>query len=172
MTPSAHPGRPGSTGSWRAASRRPGPGFPPAPSRPRSSPSTRAAGPCRARRPGSRPRSRPRTWREGALAAADYLAEVTSALSTAGSSAHAWMLAPAGLAYTGSARNEAWAALTLLALDRKEAADPEYVGLPLDQPRRRQALAILYRSSRVVSRSVDLARYAVAAIYAGRENVP
>jgi DNA-binding SARP family transcriptional activator len=109
---------------------------------------------------------------EGALAAADYLAEVTSALSTAGSSAHAWMLAPGGLAYAGSARNEAWAALTLLALDRKEAADPEYVGLPLDQPRRRQALAILYRSSRVVSRSVDLARYAVAAIYARRENVP
>jgi hypothetical protein len=109
---------------------------------------------------------------EGALAAADYLAEVTSALGAAGSSAHAWMLAPGGLAYAGSARNEAWAALTLLALDRKEAADPEYVGLPLDQPRRRQALAILYRSPGVVSRSVDLARYAVAAIYGSRENVP
>jgi DNA-binding SARP family transcriptional activator len=33
---------------------------------------------------------------EGAPAAADYLAEVTSALSAAGSSAHAWMLAPGG----------------------------------------------------------------------------
>jgi DNA-binding SARP family transcriptional activator len=108
----------------------------------------------------------------GTLAAADYLAEVTSALSEAGSSAHAWMLAPGGLAYAGSARNEAWAALTLLALDRKEAADPAYIGLPLDQPRRRQALGILYRSPRVVSRSVDLARYAVAAIYGRRENVP
>jgi DNA-binding SARP family transcriptional activator len=109
---------------------------------------------------------------EGAPAAADYLAQVTSALGAAGSSAHAWMLAPGGLAYAGSARNEAWAALTLLALDRKEAADPGYVGLPLDQPRRRQALAILYRSHRVVSRGVDLARYAVAAIYGSRENVP
>ena len=109
---------------------------------------------------------------DGAHAAADYLAEVTSALSAAGSSAHAWMLAPAGLAYAGSARNEAWATLTLLALDRKEAADPEYVGLPLDQPRRRQALAILYRSPRMVSRGVDLARYAVAAIYGRRESVP
>jgi len=109
---------------------------------------------------------------EGALAAADYLAEVTAALSAAGSSAHAWMLAPGGLAYAGPARNEAWAALTLLALDRKEAADPEHVGLPLDQPRRRQALAILYRSPRVVSRSVDLARYAVAAIYGRRADVP
>ena len=109
---------------------------------------------------------------EGPAAAAGYLAEVASALGAAGSSAHAWMLAPAGLAYAGSARDEAWAALTLLAQDRHEAADPDYVGLPMDQPRRRQALAILYRSPRVVSRSVDLARYAVAAIYGRRDSVP
>ena len=109
---------------------------------------------------------------EGAHAAADYLAEVTAALGAAGSSAHAWQLASAGLAYAGSSRNEAWAALTLLDLDRKEAADPDHVGLPLHQPRRRQALAVLYRSSRTVSRSVDLARYAVAAIYQRRESVP
>jgi DNA-binding SARP family transcriptional activator len=109
---------------------------------------------------------------EGPLAAANYLAEVASALGAAGSSAHAWMLAPAGLAYAGSARNEAWAALTLLALDRKEATDPDYVGLPMDQPRRRQALTILYQSPREVSRSVDLARYAVAAIYGRRDSVP
>jgi len=107
-----------------------------------------------------------------AHAAADYLAEVTAALGAAGSSAHAWQLAPAGLAYAGSARDEAWAALTLLDLDRREAADPDHVGLPLHQPRRRQALAVLYRSSRTVSRSVDLARYAVAAIYQRRESVP
>jgi DNA-binding SARP family transcriptional activator len=109
---------------------------------------------------------------EGSHAAAGYLAEVASALGAAGSSAHAWMLAPAGLAYAGSTRDEAWAALTLLALDRKEATDPQYVGLPMDQPRRRQALAILYRSPRAVSRSVDLARYAVAAIYGRRDSVP
>ena len=109
---------------------------------------------------------------ESPLAAAGYLAEVASALGAAGSSSHAWMLAPAGLAYAGSARDEAWAALTLLALDRKEATDPDHVGLPVDQPRRRQALAILYRSPRAVSRSVDLARYAVAAIYGRREAVP
>jgi tetratricopeptide (TPR) repeat protein len=109
---------------------------------------------------------------EGPQSAAGYLAEVASALGTAGSSAHAWMLAPAGLAYAGSARDEAWAALTLLALDRKEAADPDYAGLPADQPRRGRALAILYRSPREVSRSVDLARYAVAAIYGKRDAVP
>jgi tetratricopeptide (TPR) repeat protein len=109
---------------------------------------------------------------ESPPAAAGYLAEVASALGAAGSSSHAWMLASAGLAYAGSARDEAWAALTLLALDRKEATDPDHVGLPTDQPRRRQALAILYRSPRAVSRSVDLARYAVAAIYGRREAVP
>jgi DNA-binding SARP family transcriptional activator len=109
---------------------------------------------------------------EGRHAAAGYLAEVTAALSAAGSSAHAWKLAPAGLAYAGSARDEAWAALTLLTLDRKEATDPDYIGLPADQPRRRRALAILYESPRALSRSVDLARYAVAAIYGRRDNVP
>jgi DNA-binding SARP family transcriptional activator len=109
---------------------------------------------------------------EGPHAAAGYLAEVTSALSAAGSSAHAWMLAPAGLAYAGPARNAAWAALTLLTLDRKEATDPDYAGLPMDQPRRRQALTILYQSPPVALRSVDLARYAVAAIYGQRDSVP
>jgi DNA-binding SARP family transcriptional activator len=109
---------------------------------------------------------------EGPHAAANYLAEVTSALGAAGSSAHAWMLAPTGLSYAGSSRGEAWAVLTLLALDRKEAADPEYVGLPLDQPQRREALATLYRSSRVVSGGLELARYAVAAIYERRDRVP
>ena len=109
---------------------------------------------------------------EGAHAAASYLAEVTAALGAAGSSAHAWQLAPAGLAYAGSSRDESWAALTLLALDRKEAADPDHVGLPLDESRRRQALAVLYRSPQPVTRSVDLARYAVAAIYQRRDSVP
>lgn len=109
---------------------------------------------------------------DGPHAAAGYLAEVASALAAAGSTAHAWLLAPTGLGYAGSSRDEAWATLTLLALDRKEAADAGYAGLPLDQPRRRQALAVLYRSPRVAPRGVDLARYAVAAIYGSRESVP
>ena len=109
---------------------------------------------------------------EGRHAAAGYLAEVTAALGAAGSSAHAWMLAPVGLAYAGSERDEAWAALTLLALDRKEAADPDYVGLPMDQPTRRRALGILYRSPQTMPGSVDLARYAVAATYGRRDSVP
>ena len=42
----------------------------------------------------------------------------------------------------------------------------------LSADQRRQALAVLYRSSRPVSRSVDLTRYAVAAIYQRRDDVP
>src|SRR5438046_10549426 len=42
----------------------------------------------------------------------------------------------------------------------------------MDQPRQRQALTILYQSPPVGSRSVDLARYAVAAIYQKRDSVP
>jgi hypothetical protein len=109
---------------------------------------------------------------EGAPAAASYLAQVTAALGAAGSSARARQLAPAGLAYAGPARDEAWAALTLLALDRKEAADPGHAGLPQDESARRQALAVLYRSPQPVTRSVDLARYAIAAIYQRRDSVP
>jgi DNA-binding SARP family transcriptional activator len=109
---------------------------------------------------------------EGAHAAACYLAQVTAALGAAGSSAHAWQLAPVGLEYAGSSRDGAWAALALLALDRKEAADPDHVGLPLDESMRRRALAVLYRSSHPVARGVDLARYAVAAIYQRRDRVP
>ena len=151
MTPSTRPGRPGSTGGWPTASRRPGRGFPDARIRPRSSPSTRAApalpgaeagipaaiaaadlaqaagaheaavaflataadlaGPDDERlitiqaRLGlalawalrfdeavtaARDAAERVADTEGALAAADYLAEVTSALSAAGSSAHAW----------------------------------------------------------------------------------
>ena len=46
---------------------------------------------------------------------------------------------------------------------------PGLCRIPPDQPRRRQALAISYGSPRAVSRSVDLARCAVAAIYGRRE---
>ena len=57
-----------------------------------------------------------------------------------------------------------WAELTLLDLDRREAADPDHPGMPLDLPGRRTALRILHESGRLVRRG-DLARYAVAAVH-------
>jgi hypothetical protein len=61
--------------------------------------------------------------------------------------------------------------LTLLDLDRREAADPDHPGMQLDLPGRREALGILHRSGRMAHRG-DLARYAVAAIHGRRERIP
>jgi hypothetical protein len=61
--------------------------------------------------------------------------------------------------------------LTLLDLDRREAADPDHPGMQLDLPGRRTALRILHESGRLARRG-DLARYAVAAIYGRRDRIP
>jgi len=108
---------------------------------------------------------------EGREAAAGYLAEITSALTNADSAGHAWQLAPQGLAYAGERHDSIWASLTLLDLDRRDAADPEYPGIVLDVPERNEALRVLHRDGALSDR-VDLLRYAVAAIYGSRERIP
>jgi DNA-binding SARP family transcriptional activator len=108
---------------------------------------------------------------EGREAAAGYLVEITSALTNADSAGHAWQLAPQGLTYAGERHDAVWASLTLLDLDRRDAADPEYPGIVLDVPERLEALRILHRVGALSDR-VDLLRYAVAAIYGGRERIP
>ncbi|MGD9530613.1 MAG: hypothetical protein AB7V44_27995, partial [Pseudonocardia sp.] len=102
------------------------------------------------------------------------LAEIATALAAAGSNTHAWKLAAAGLAATGGpggADPVAWAQLTLLDLDRREAADPAHPGMPLELPGRRDALRILHGAGRLVRRG-DLARYAVAAVHGRRDRIP
>jgi DNA-binding SARP family transcriptional activator len=108
---------------------------------------------------------------EGREGAAGYLAKVTSTLTNAGSVGHAWQLVPQGLAYAGERHDTAWATLTLLELDRRDAADPDYPGIVLDAPERREALGILHRAGALTGR-VDLLRYAVGAIYGTRQRVP
>ena len=103
-------------------------------------------------------------------AAQAVIAEVATILATAGSNRHAWELAPAGLGAAGDDPVD-WAALTLLDLDRREAADPEHPGMPLDRPGRREALQVLHESGGLAGRG-DLARYAVAAVHGSRERVP
>jgi DNA-binding SARP family transcriptional activator len=108
------------------------------------------------------------------VAAAAAMAEVATALATAGSNRHAWLLAPPWLHRAADLRERdpvTWAALTLLDLDRREAADPEHPGMPLDLPGRRTALQILHASGRLTGRG-DLARYAVAAVYGRRDRIP
>lgn len=101
-------------------------------------------------------------------------AEVATVLAQAGSNRHAWLLAPAGLAATAGPDGPdpvVRAALTLLDLDRREAADPGHPGMPLDLPGRRAALGVLLASGRLAGRG-DLARYAVAAVYGRRDRIP
>jgi DNA-binding SARP family transcriptional activator len=108
---------------------------------------------------------------EGRQAAAAYLAEVAAALTNADSAGHAWQLVPQGLAYAGECHDAVWASLALLDLDRREASDPEYPGIVLDVPERREAVRVLHRAGALTGR-VDLLRYAVAAIYGTRQRIP
>ena len=111
---------------------------------------------------------------EDPVASAAAVAEVATVLAAAGSNRHAWLLAPIGLRKTAGPHGPdpvSWAALTLLDLDRQEAADPEHPGMPLDLPGRRTALTILHESGRLVGRG-DLGRYALAAIYGRRDRIP
>jgi len=115
------------------------------------------------------------TARAAAAAGAgvDLLAEVAMVLATAGSNTHAWQLAAGHISSaTRTERDDpvSWSVLTLLDLERREAADPEHPGMPLDLPGRRAALQVLHESGRL-SRRGDLARYAVAAIHGRRERI-
>lgn len=101
-------------------------------------------------------------------------AETATVLAAAGSNLHAWRLAASAIhATTGPDGDDppTWAALTLLDLDRREAADPDHPGMQLDLPGRRTALRILHQSGRLTRRG-DLARYAVAAVYGCRDRIP
>ena len=77
------------------------------------------------------------------------VADVATVLATAGSNTHAWQLAAAAVDHRTGPEDgdpQTWAALTLLDLDRREAADPSHPGMPLDLPGRRAALRILHES--------------------------
>ncbi len=99
------------------------------------------------------------------------LADVAAVLATAGSTVHAWTLAAEGMGAAGGLDPGRRAALTLLDLDRREAADPDHPGMPLDLPGRRAALRTLHESGRLARRG-DLIRYALAAIHRSRDAIP
>ena len=103
--------------------------------------------------------------------AADYLADVTDLLASADSAPHAWRLARLGLPLVAPRHDATWATLTLHDLDRREAEDPDFPGMILDVPERREALQILLDSGRVTGR-VDLERFALAATSGSRQRIP
>jgi DNA-binding CsgD family transcriptional regulator len=80
---------------------------------------------------------------DGVQSAAEWLAEATYACGMAGSSRHAWALARAGLDYRGDRHDAGWARMLFFDLQRREADDPNYPGIPLDVPERWEAAQIL-----------------------------
>ena len=103
--------------------------------------------------------------------AATHLAQVAAALTGADSAPHAWRLAGRGLALAGDERDAVWASLVLHELDRRDAADPDFPGMMLDVPERREALRVLLDAGETAGRA-DLARYAVAARHGRRDRIP
>jgi class 3 adenylate cyclase len=79
---------------------------------------------------------------EGDDAAADYLGESVRAMMAAGAGG-ASQLAAQGLRHIGRRRDLTWALLTAADIQREEAEDPEYSGIALDTPRRRELAAVL-----------------------------
>src|SRR5262249_52834904 len=75
---------------------------------------------------------------EGRAAAAEYLAEVAGVISVAGTPQAAWAVARHGLTFAEGRRDWTWAVLCAHDLDRLDAEDPEYPGIVVDTPERRE----------------------------------
>jgi tetratricopeptide (TPR) repeat protein len=75
---------------------------------------------------------------EGEAAAADYIADAAEAIWEAGFMHPAGILSAQGLRYAGARRDHTWVKLTMRDLVREEVDDPNYLGIPMDSPRRRE----------------------------------
>src|SRR5262245_39366949 len=75
---------------------------------------------------------------EGRAAAAEYLAEVAGVIALAGTAPAGWAVARHGLTFAEGLRDQTWAILRGHDLDRLDAEDPEYPGIVVDTPERRE----------------------------------
>jgi class 3 adenylate cyclase/tetratricopeptide (TPR) repeat protein len=80
---------------------------------------------------------------ESDAAAAEFFAEAADAAHSAGATTTGWDLARRGLQYVGQRRDLTWARLRSLDLTREEALDPDFPGIALDSPERRQVSELL-----------------------------
>jgi class 3 adenylate cyclase/tetratricopeptide (TPR) repeat protein len=78
-------------------------------------------------------------------AAADFLADAADAMWVATSTRRAWSLAAGGLKYLSGRRDMTWARLMVYDIQRREAADPELPGIPIDSPERQEVVAHLWQ---------------------------
>ena len=81
---------------------------------------------------------------EGEAAAAEFVADAADAIWIAFSTPRVWALATRGLGYCGRRRDTTWARLMVYDIERREAADPEHPGIPVDSPERREVMARLW----------------------------
>jgi len=86
---------------------------------------------------------------EGVDSAADYLAEVVRALAGA-NALGTWDLAARGLALIGERRDATWAKLAWLDSFRRDAEDPDDVGMPLLTEERRAIIHVLKQSPDII----------------------
>jgi class 3 adenylate cyclase len=106
---------------------------------------------------------------EGSDAAADYLADAAGAVYGSALDPRAWALAEQGLRHVGGRRDLTWAVLTAFDLERREAADPEFPGIPLDVPERREASRIVIANlPALLERGLVLS--ATATVFESRED--
>jgi class 3 adenylate cyclase len=82
---------------------------------------------------------------QGADSAADYLAETVFALWAANPPA-AWDMAARGMALIGGRRDVTWATLAWAESFRRDAEDPDDVGMPLLTEERRQVIRVFEQS--------------------------
>jgi class 3 adenylate cyclase/tetratricopeptide (TPR) repeat protein len=80
---------------------------------------------------------------EGSDAAAGYLVEAAGAVWATSLDAQAWSLAEQGLRYIGARRDLTWARLVSYDLQRRDAHDPDLLGITLDVPERHEASRII-----------------------------
>jgi tetratricopeptide (TPR) repeat protein len=78
-------------------------------------------------------------------AAAEFLADVADAVWVAALALPlAWSLATHGLSYLGDRRDATWARLMFLDIERREATDPEFPGIPVESREQREVVARLW----------------------------
>ncbi len=78
---------------------------------------------------------------EGHIAAADYLGRAAVLLMAAGFSRAASAVAQHGLTYVGTRRDDTWVRLQVFDIIRRETREPDYTGIVIDTPERREVAA-------------------------------
>jgi len=77
-------------------------------------------------------------------AAAEFLADAADALWAAAAIPRAWSLAAHALRYINDRRDTTWARLMVHDIQRREAANPEFPGIPVDSPERQEVMTRLW----------------------------